>query len=200
MPLLKHNAVQWFLAAVIVLGSAWATGTTVFAPRLSPSRIVPDAVLDSSFVLPPNYSDFGFTPREVIALFAKRGISARWELQEANRYILRFGGENRLTGAPLDTAFQLRWVTGPHEVVSQVIGFTGPAVVVEAMAEDGIAVHWAIMTRLFEGLQSALAEEPGSRLHTLVQTQQTTPRVGAPAQRPLPTPSHPTVPTPKAPR
>ncbi|KQT77465.1 hypothetical protein ASG51_22425 [Methylobacterium sp. Leaf465] len=200
MSLLKHNVVQWLLAAAIVLGSAWATGTTVFAPRLSTSRIVPDAVLDSSFVLPPNYSDFGFTPRELITLFAKRGISARWESQAANRYILRFGGESRLTGAPLDTAFQLHWVIGPHEVVSQVIGFTGPALVVEAMAEDGIAVHWVIMTRLFEGLQSALAEEPGSGLHTLVQTQQPTPSVGAPAQRPIPTPGRPTVLTPTAPR
>ena len=195
---LKQNTMQWILAAALGLGLAGATGTKLFAPPHSADAAIPAALLNSDFVLPPNYTDIGFTPGEMIALFAKRGFTARWERQGTDRYVLRFAGTNRLTGVPLDAAFLLRAVTGPHEVVSQVIGFTGPAVVVESMAEGGVPADWAETTNLFEGLQTTFVQEPGSRLRALVEAHRAA--AGTPERRPSSNSDRPVVLVPTEPR
>lgn len=198
MTSLRQNTVQWILAAALGLGLAGATGTKLFAPRPSADAAVPASLLDSAFVLPPNYTDIGFTPGEMIALFAKRGFTARWEHQGTDRYVLRFRGTNRLTGVPVDAAFLLRAVMGPHEIVSQVIGFTGPAVVVESMAEGGLPADWTETTNLFEGLQTTFVQEPGSQLHALVEAHRAA--AGTPERRPSSNADRPVVLAPSEPR
>jgi len=185
-PLIR-NAVQWLLAAVLVLGFAWATGTKVFAPRPWAGSTPPDVVLDSPVVVPPNYTNFGFTPRELLALLAKRGFTVRWERQGSERFVLRVGGENQLTVRPLDLALQLRPVAGPEAVVSQVVGFTGPAVIVEGISQDGEAAHGAETTNLIESFQTALVQEPGTRLNALVQAHRAAAAARAAERRQAPT-------------
>lgn len=197
---LTRNTAQWLVAAVLALGFAWATGTKVFAPRPWAQISPPDAVLDSPVVVPPNYTNFGFTPRELLALLAKRGFTARWERQGAERFVLSVGGENRLTGRPLDLALQLRLVAGPEAVVSQVVGFTGPAMIMEGMAEGDVPVHGAEATNLIESFQTALVQEPGTQLNAIAQahraaaTRATEERRQAPANTDRPVVLTPSVP------
>lgn len=103
-----RNAARWLLAAVLTLSFAWVTSAKVFAPHPWAESTPPDGVLDSPVVVPPNYTNFGFTPRELLALLAKRGFTVRWERQGSERFVLGVGGENRLTMRPLDLALQLR--------------------------------------------------------------------------------------------
>lgn len=184
----RPGSAALLIGILALVCTAWIAGLPPFAPRAGADTAPPETVLDSFFVIPPNYTNVGYTPRELIEVFAQKGLSAHWE-RGGDRLVLRITGRDALTRSPIDTAFRLRPVSGPHEIASQAVGFEGPAVVVEGMAEQGVASDWITLTNLFEGMQMLFLQNPNSRMNALLASRRTPPVEKVDPRRFAPNPS-----------